>query len=521
MYAFFSGNVFGWGALVCAAGLFSGCATAVREAPPGPAGTAETFSSLWGRAGEQWVPGGRLPDFSHAGYHGGERAIPDYPATTNVAAFGARGDDEADDTAAFRAALAATPSGAILVPPGRYILTDVLRITRPGMVLRGAGTELTTLYFPRTLESVAPSPGATTEGKPVSNFSRAGGFVRLEGRLVSASLAHIVEPANRGDRMLVVDKPGALAAGQTVQVWMTDTPDNTLARHLYSEDAGDVSALKGSTRASLVTRIIRIEGKRVELERPLRFDVKADWRPVLRTFRPTVQDAGVEDLTFEFPATPYGGPLTEQGQKPLAFVDVANCWARRLRFVNADGGPMVGGVFNTVADVVWTSAREPDEDGHHGHHGIYLGGLGDHLLKDFDVRTRFVHDITVSQAAGVVVAGGRGEDLCLDLHKRAPYEVLFTDLDMGAGTRPWRSGGGAALGKNGGARTTFWNLRSAGPLPPPPVDYVPGSANFVGVDFGRPDAVAAGGLWHEPMPGADLKPANLHEAQQERRLGQL
>src|SRR6202043_4033415 len=34
------------------------------------------YSALWGVKGEKWKPEERLPDFSYAGYHAGEAAIP-------------------------------------------------------------------------------------------------------------------------------------------------------------------------------------------------------------------------------------------------------------------------------------------------------------------------------------------------------------------------------------------------------------------------------------------------------------
>ena len=42
----------------------------------GSAFTSCSYSSLWGRAGEKWMATGRLPDFSYAGYHAGEKTIP-------------------------------------------------------------------------------------------------------------------------------------------------------------------------------------------------------------------------------------------------------------------------------------------------------------------------------------------------------------------------------------------------------------------------------------------------------------
>ncbi|MFA6288402.1 MAG: glycosyl hydrolase family 28-related protein [Opitutaceae bacterium] len=503
---------------LCVLAFLSGCATKPPAAtvPEAPA-RAVAHSGLWGEDGERWLPAGRLPDFSHAGYRSGEREIPDYPPVINVAAYGARGDDDADDTAAFQQALAAADAGAVLVPPGRYIISDILRITKSGVVLRGAGPE-TILYFPKPLETIAPDRSATTSGRPTSNYSWSGGMIRLEGKLGSVPLTIITDPAARGDKVVVVGKSQLLSVGQWIEVFMTDTPENTLALELYSNDAGDISMLKGSTKASLVTRITKIEGNRVELERRLRFNVRPEWKPVVRTFRPTVEDAGVEDLTFEFPVTPYGGHFTELGFNPVAFAGVANCWARRVKFINADSGPMVGGAFNTVSDAVYESHRAPDNGGNQGHHGIYLGGMGDHLFTRFDIRMKFVHDVSVSHAAGVVVSKGKGVDLCFDHHKRAPYEILFTDIDLGLGTRPWKSGGGAGLGKNAGARVTFWNLRAAGPLPEPTKGFAPWSINLVGVDVGRPQLLDPAGVWREIMPTEQLQPADLHEAQLAARL---
>ncbi|MDF3059879.1 MAG: Pectate lyase superfamily protein [Rariglobus sp.] len=475
-------------------------------------------SKLWGREGEFWLQAGRLPDFSYAGYRSGEKPIPDHPIATSVDAFGARGDDNIDDTEAFKAALAATQAGAIVVPPGRYIINAVLRITRPGVVLRGAGAERTTLFFPRPLEAIEPNHGETTSGQATSNYSWSGGFVRLQGNFGADELTPITAGAQRGDRVITVGKPQALAVGQVVQVWLTDTPENTLAQHLYSDDAGDTAKLNGKTSTSLVTKITQIDGDRIQLERRLRFDVRPEWRPVVRAFVPTVTDSGVEDLTFAFPETPYGGHFTEQGFNPVAFVNVAHCWARRLRFINPESGPMVGGVFNTVSDVVFESKRATDKHGNQGHHGIYLQRLGDHLFTRFDIRMRFVHDISVSGCAGVVVSQGKGVDLCFDNHKRAPYETLFTAIDVGKGTRPWKSGGGDALGKHAGARITFWNIRAAGPLAEPPKAYAPWSMNLVGVDLGRPGVAGPMGTWQEFSAGEVVYPMDLHASQLARRL---
>ena len=127
----------------------------------GVAGLASAENSaLWGDHGEVWSPQSRLPDFSHAGYHCGEAPLPVVPVVASVKDFGATGDGRTDDTAAFLAAIARGKPGAILIPPGHYRITKILRITHAGTVLRGAGPDKTFLYFPTPLNDLAPDWGA-------------------------------------------------------------------------------------------------------------------------------------------------------------------------------------------------------------------------------------------------------------------------------------------------------------------------------------------------------------------------
>lgn len=68
-------------------------ATTAQPVFPAELGDATTqYSWLWGRDGELWRPGGRLPDYSHAGYMAAQRPIPSFPAGFNVRDFGAKGD---------------------------------------------------------------------------------------------------------------------------------------------------------------------------------------------------------------------------------------------------------------------------------------------------------------------------------------------------------------------------------------------------------------------------------------------
>jgi hypothetical protein len=50
------------------------------------------YSALWGLSGERWSADGRLPDFSYAGYHRGEKSLPLLNPDCSVKDFGAIGD---------------------------------------------------------------------------------------------------------------------------------------------------------------------------------------------------------------------------------------------------------------------------------------------------------------------------------------------------------------------------------------------------------------------------------------------
>jgi len=476
-------------------------------------------SDLWGSSGERWNARSRLPDFSYAGYHSGETPLPEMSPGVSVKDFGARGDGETDDTAAFLKALATVKSGAIEVPAGRYRITDMLEIKRSHIVLRGAGPDKSILFFPKPLNEIKPNWGATTAGLRTSEYSWSGGFVWFKGDLGRRTLAQVTAPAQRGDHKLRVSTSKLLHAGQRVEIVETDTPQNSLADALYSGDAGDTSKLLGTTRVSIVGHVIKITGDEIELDRPLRFDINSEWQPRVTSFEPNVTESGVENLGFEFPVTPYAGHFTELGFNAVAYNGVSDCWARNLRILNADSGIFANGYFCTMTNIVYESARQPDKTfGSTGHHGFGFEGE-DNLFTGFDFRTQFIHDITVDHnASGNVSAHGRGVDLCFDHHRRAVNENLYTDIDAGLGTHLWRSSGGDALGKHSAARNTFWNIRTTRPQNYPPADFGPASINIVGIYSQQPSDKNANGRWFEAISPEKMSPPDLHAGQLARRL---
>lgn len=479
------------------------------------------YSKLWGHSGEHWAAKSRLPDFSFAGYHRGESPLPDRNAEADVRSFGAVGDGIADDTAAFHQAIEASKGKVLMIPPGRYKITDFLSLSSSGTILRGAGAGKSVLVFPIPLNEIKPNWGATTSGLRTSNYSWSGGFVHISGSTSSTPLAQVTSAAKRGDQTLTVSDCSGLKTGDQVRLTMTDKSDNSLATHIYMNDPGEVSNLKGRSRESFLCSLTKVDvaAKRIEFDRPLRIDVRLDWKPQIYAPQSSVEEVGIEDLGFEFPNTPYQGHFSEVGFNAIAISGTRNCWVRGVRIHNADSGIFISGTNTTLRDIQITSDRKQERlRSATGHHGITLGGQ-DNLLTDFDIRTRFMHDITFTRgSAGNVVSSGRGVDLALDHHCYGPHSNLFTDIDLGVGSRMFQSGGGARLGRHSGAFETFWNIRAEEPQSWP-AGWGPQQMNFVGVDSDSDSSTDRDGRWFEVIPAdKKLEPVNLYRAQLVRRL---
>ncbi|RMD78558.1 MAG: hypothetical protein D6820_09765 [Lentisphaerae bacterium] len=75
-----------------------------------------------------------------------------------------------------------------------------------------------------------------------------------------------------------------------------------------------------------------------------------------------------------------------------------------------------------------------------GHHGITVNHF-DNLVERITFNTVFVHSITVNKTIGCAISDVKGIDVCLDHHRRAPSENVWTNIDAGKGTHLWLSSG--------------------------------------------------------------------------------
>jgi hypothetical protein len=485
----------------------------------GEAAPAVYHSDLWGAHGEAWSPSSRLPDFSFAGYHAGNQPLPTVPVQTNVKDFGATGDGRTDDTAAFQQAIAATTHGALYIPAGRYKITDVLQITKPYVVLRGAGEGKTTLLLSRSLKELT---GQAPYGKAA--------LITVRGSQRGQQLTTVVAAAKRGERQLRLASTAGITAGQWIRLRMQNPASNSLGCYLYANQ-GCVNAerqpLYGRQYVDWVVQVQAVQGQTITLVRPLRLEVRLEWAPRIWQHRPTVQEVGIEHLTLAFPNVQYGGHNHWAGYYAIYFEQVYHSWVRHVTITDADRGIefRVGG-HNTVTHVTlnthWrTHLPNPIGGQTTGHYGFDLHALTqDNLIQESELQTRFDHNMSVGAFAnGNVFSGILSVSGGLDHHGAAPYENLFTEIVLtGTATNLLASGGNRADEPNAGARTTLWNVVS---LRGPFGLYTPArfpQMHLIGLDQWVTTRTPTG-PWIERWPGALTSPVNLYEAQVQYRRG--
>lgn len=251
------------------------------EPEPPSAPTRARFFQL-GRADIDLNENG-IPDAREALYH-----IHDLPADTrarwaragipsgipvmsgpvlNVMDFGAKGDGQTDDTAAIRQAIAEVPTGGVVyLQAGVYRITQPLYL-KPDMVLRGAGSSLTSLMF----------EGSGTAGRCI-------GILRWDSQQPT-SYVSVTDGMQQGSTEVGVSSVSGFQPGDIIEIEEDNDPGWGL------NDAWQLR-LPGQ-----INRIVAIDAaqSRLTLDRHLRHAFSAERNPRLRKLN-TIANVGIENL---------------------------------------------------------------------------------------------------------------------------------------------------------------------------------------------------------------------------------
>jgi Pectate lyase superfamily protein len=512
-----------------------------RATPPGAPATGAWYPRIL----ESRNASDYLPDFSYAGYRWGEDPPPSVAPTLGVTDFGARPDDDVDDTAAIREALAAAAkiSGRVVLhfPRGKFVVENILFLERSNLVLQGAGSGPggTVLSFPAPLarmdkpevikkrEAYLVANDKRVDGAMFSPFSWTGGVIWT--RNPRAGAPEVLGPAlsgKRGEHALAVANAASVRAGDLVRInWYNRRGDDSpLLRHVYGLSHRSFGPRPSENSLEpLVAQdvsVVAVNGGVLTLKQPLLHDVEADWANVTRSA--LLEGVGIEHLAIQFPDVPYGGHHREAGYNGIYLTGLAHSWVRDVRIENADSAILMDDCANVTLDGLSVAGRQ-------GHYGIHVGDVYNVLVQNFDVQAEEFHSVSFNtKARGNAVTHGTIRRPSLDQHRGANHQNLFDDIaavEDRSKSQLFVHGGADYWGPTHGAFNTFWNVRVDftgrvdSPVDLGTIDDA-GPARIVGLVANVPVRFEYAGAYTEGVGRPGIAVPSLYDHQLEKRLRQ-
>lgn len=427
-----------------------------------------------------------LHDFSHAGYHQGERPVPDIAGPlidATRAPYSADATGKADSTAAIQRALdeaGRRGGGVVFLPPGTYRVLPpegenaALRLRDPGVVLRGAGAERTFIFndshLMREKRVIAVAPRAAVswnaDGKPVS------------GARIREDLAL---PTTR----IPLDDVSGFGVGDLV-VARNDLTQTFIDR--IGMNGKWTPGQSANRTLAYCRRIVSVDtiDNVVTVDIPLRgFLHVEDNAQLIKVSGAMLTEVGLEDFSIGMKQHP-GTELAEEDYRQagnaahdlhaasaihLSFVE--NAWVRRVRsYAPAGNSPTVHLASNGVK--LWRSRlvtvsdcdfRFPQYKGGGGNGYLYTHNGQDNLVRDCHAEgARHNYDFGTMVASGNVILDCVAKDgrLASDFHMFLSLANLLDnvacdgDFLEARAFRPW--GGNSVHGVTT-TQSVFWNTK--------------------------------------------------------------
>lgn len=506
-------------------------AAARKHKKPAP-GRAQPGESLWVHFG----PDGRLTyarspegdhivDFSYAGYRGGGVALPDVTQTRVVKPSGG------DDTTAIQSALDAVAAlpligsptadvrGAVVLAPGVFHCSAMLKMPASGVVLRGAGEDAqggTTIELtgaPHAAIAIAGEFEQHVLGAPTAltdSYIPSGGYV------IHVADASAIHPND----LLLISKP-------VTQAWLKFMGMADLHRSDRTEH------WIGASDLLVRRRVAAVEGNAITLAVPLTDSIDARFFPGVQApveriaVSGQITGVGVEDLRIVAPerSVAYRQDAEFDGVTMSAAVD---SWIRSVRLENTTNSVVIGK--DTARVTVEHVHVEQSRSVTTSAKNFEFSSNGTQVL--FDRCSGRGNDVwffgTKSREEGpvVVLNSSFAGDGRIQPHERWSTGVLIDSTDV--------PGGGIDL-KNRGTQgsghgwTTGWSVLWNDTASDYVVQMPPGAANWaigcVGEQTTAP-MPTSGGPKGPPLPegiiesqGHHVVPASLYLEQLRERLG--
>ncbi len=508
-----------------------------------------------------------LPDFSFAGYHWGEKQIPENRGRIiSSTDFGVVANDSLDDSKALLKALEETKEmeGNIILqlPPGRIILSEILFIERSNFVLRGAGVGKygTEIYCPRPMRLMKDTESLKELREyllefnkrqlepennidlPFSQYAWSGGIIwtQVPGERVKTYMEKYDEPkttvaqviaGERGEHTLKVSEMNNIAVGDVIQLELfnKEGENGAIVNDLYKDTGVKVGSHHWNFPTLPILRqqvkIVSKSGNTLKIKSPLTISIREDYRARLVKWD-HLEEVGIEHLRISFPDGPKIAHHVEEGYNGIYLTRLYNGWVNDVIITNADSGILTESVANTsIQNVITKGNRE-------AHYSVAMSGVFNVLVKNLKVYNKVIHPLSfntfstksVYQNCEVFVAP------ILDQHSGANHQNLFDNISVHVvpenNSYPLFKGGGAGYWKpSHGAYSTFWNIKihflSSLDQKKPILLYGMKDgpyARLIGVHGNHPLEVKYGPKAYIKMSNHKISPVSLYNYQLEKRL---
>ncbi|TAJ12781.1 DUF4955 domain-containing protein [Marinilabiliaceae bacterium JC017] len=467
-----------------------------------------------------------LPDFSYAGYHHGEEAI---PAVTHkvfdVTDFGAVPNDGISDKAAIKKCIAAAVkngSGIVFFPQGRFRVNEdsdeptPIIIKGKNIVFRGSGAEEggTELFMKNHLPPKNPK-----------NLWSCHYMLQFTGGGKEVVLTEVSANAPRGSKYIQVQNNSGIKAGDWIVLRVKNNAVDLIEKEMCGCDLQKewTSITNKGVYVNEYHQVVRVKKKMIELKEPVMRDIEKNHNWQILSYA-HAEEAGVEDIAFvgnwKEKFKHHADCIHDGGYSILKYHRQANGWIRNCRFTDV----------NRAVNIVLSanvSVLNCTVTGTPGHSSISANASTRVLLGNIKDSSSQWHapGVTGPSIGTVLWRIKYNENTCFETHASQPRCTLFDCTE-----------GGFFIGRGGGARKNLpnhmeylvlWNYKELGEaetdfefwssktwfwkiIPP----YVVGF-HGAGTTFNKAQVKVLESL------GTPVDPESLYEAQLELRLGYL
>lgn len=447
-----------------------------------------------------------FPDYSYAGYHFGEKSIPVRQKTTvvDVTEYGAYANDNKDDTASVLSALehAHTLPGHVTLyfPHGRFILKNILKITRGNITIagEGMGPNGTELFFPLPLSIIDKSDSLNELREYLrlhnkkqkdpeiyidtffSEYSWSGGVIWVQKKDTRAvpylekfdkkpSIVASIANGRRGQKFIELTHESNISKGDIIRIdWHNRGGKKAgIIQSIYGDTTLDIGShhwnFPDRPLVSQPTRVKSVKGNIVEIHDPLLHDINADVPAHIASWD-YIAEVGIENIAINFPDGSTYGHHVEQGFNGIYMTSVFNGWIKNVRLNNADSAILTENSANVTISNIHSYGER------YGHYGIHLGSVHNFLVEDTKIFNPTVHTFSMNTKStkSVFLRGEGFVQPTLDQHAGANHQNLYDNMTFHIETSNdengpyydlWYGGGAGYWQPGHGGLNTTWNTK--------------------------------------------------------------